>query len=77
MFNNILQYRRKTFISKMIDASVNLNTIRKIVGHSSEQTTLGNYCYDRYDKSEIYTTITNAFQSIDSIEKRTQKHSSA
>ncbi|MBR2674496.1 MAG: tyrosine-type recombinase/integrase [Mogibacterium sp.] len=68
---------RKTFISKLIDENVNLNTIRKIVGHASEQTTLNNYCYDRHEKSEIHDMISNAFQNINSIKESTQVYSSS
>lgn len=44
---------RKTVISSMIDANVNINTIRKIVGHEDEKTTYNNYCFDRKSKTEI------------------------
>ena len=37
----------------MIDAHVNINTIRKIVGHEDEKTTYNNYCFDRKSKTEI------------------------
>ena len=52
---------RKTFISRLIDAGVNINTIRKIVGHNDERTTLNNYCYDRHSESDIYNTICKSF----------------
>ena len=38
---------RKTWISKLIDAKVNINTIRELAGHEDERTTYKNYCYDR------------------------------
>ena len=44
---------RKTVISSMIDANVNINTIRKIVGHEDEKTTYNNYCFDRKSNDEI------------------------
>lgn len=45
---------RKSYISTLIDSNiVNLNTIRSMVGHANEQTTLKNYCFNR--KSDIQT----------------------
>ena len=38
---------RKTYISTLIDAGVNINTIRKQAGHANELTTYKNYCFDR------------------------------
>lgn len=38
---------RKTFVSKLIDGGVNIDTVREIAGHSDEKTTLNYYCYDR------------------------------
>lgn len=52
---------RRTYISTLIDAGVNINTIREIVGHSSEITTYGNYCFDRKDESQKHDQIVNAF----------------
>lgn len=43
---------RKTYISTLIDAGVNINTIREMVGHEDERTTYNSYCFDRTDKSE-------------------------
>lgn len=43
---------RKTFISSLIDHNINLNEIRKIVGHADERTTLKNYCYNKTEKNE-------------------------
>lgn len=51
---------RKTYISALIDANLNINSIRKIVGHSDERTTLGNYCFDRHSESEKRQTIEKA-----------------
>lgn len=42
---------RKTFISELFDADININTIREIAGHESEVTTLKNYCFDRTEKT--------------------------
>ena len=43
---------RKTFVSTMLDGGVSINTVRKIVGHTDERTTLNNYCYDRSTDEE-------------------------
>lgn len=51
---------RKSFISALIDGRVNINTIREIVGHASEQTTYRSYCYDRRSKSERVALIEQA-----------------
>ncbi len=51
---------RKTFVSTLFDAKVNVNTIRQIVGHTDERTTLNNYCYDRRNKDEKFRQIENA-----------------
>ncbi len=42
----------KTYISTLIDAGVNINTIREMVGHEDERATYNSYCFDRTDKSE-------------------------
>lgn len=45
---------RKTYISTLIDnQAVNLNTIRNLVGHEDERTTLKCYCFNR--KSDLQT----------------------
>lgn len=51
---------RKTYISSLLDAQVNINTIREIVGHSDERTTLGNYCFDRKAEDEKKILIEKA-----------------
>ena len=51
---------RKSYISALIDGKVNINTIREIVGHASEQTTYRCYCYDRKSKSERVALIEKA-----------------
>ena len=38
---------RKTYISALIDAGININTIRESAGHADERTTYFNYCFDR------------------------------
>ncbi len=51
---------RKTFISALIDAGVNINTIREIVGHEDERTTYNSYCFDRSEEKERLELINNA-----------------
>ena len=51
---------RKTVLSDLIDAGINLNTVRLFAGHKDERTTLNNYCYDRDSADEKYAKITNA-----------------
>lgn len=41
---------RRTFISSLVDANVNIKTIRNYVGHKDAKTTLNNYCFDRNGK---------------------------
>ncbi len=43
---------RKTYISSLIDAGININTIRSYAGHADERTTYFNYCYDRTPDAE-------------------------
>ena len=43
---------RKTFISALLDGDVNLNSVREMVGHRDERTTLANYYYDRSTDEE-------------------------
>lgn len=51
---------RKTFISALYDGAVNINTIREMVGHVDEKTTLSNYCFDRKSKDERLELIEKA-----------------
>ena len=48
---------RKTVISSMIDEGININTVRKIIGHEDERTTYNNYCYDRKRPEEIVSQL--------------------
>lgn len=43
---------RKTYISSLIDAGININTVRSYAGHADERTTYWNYCYDRAPDAE-------------------------
>ena len=51
---------RKTFVSILYDNGVNINTIRQIVGHTDERTTLNNYCFDRSTDEEKMLRMTDA-----------------
>ena len=51
---------RKTFISTLIDAGVNINTIREIAGHKDERTTYNSYCFDRSEKADRLAIIDHA-----------------
>lgn len=48
---------RKTYISTLIDGGVNINEIRKQVGHSDERTTYKNYCYNRLSDVQTETLL--------------------
>lgn len=54
---------RKTFVSTLIDADINVNTVRQLVGHVDERTTLNNYCYDRSSDEEKYSQLESALLS--------------
>lgn len=51
---------RKTYISCLIDGQININTIRKMVGHADERTTLNCYCFDRNTEEEKIRQIKDA-----------------
>ena len=51
---------RKTVISTLIDAGININSIREYVGHADEQTTLRNYCFDRRSQEERAAQVEKA-----------------
>ena len=51
---------RRTFISSLIDANVNIRTIQNYVGHNDARTTLNNYCYDRSAREERAKQLENA-----------------
>ena len=51
---------RKTCISSMIDSNMNINTVRKIVGHTDERTTLKHYVFDRSTPDEQRLQFENA-----------------
>ena len=45
-----LLFAAKTALSSL--PNININTVRKVVGHSDERTTLKNYVYDRNTSAE-------------------------
>lgn len=51
---------RKTYISALIDGGVNIDTIRRLVGHTDERTTYKSYCYDRKEDKEIKEQLNDA-----------------
>ncbi len=51
---------RKTYISTLYDAGVNINSIREYAGHADEQTTLHNYCFDRSSEQEKLDQVERA-----------------
>lgn len=51
---------RKTYISSLIDAGINIDAIREQVGHKDAQTTLNCYCYNRYDDTQTHDMIAKA-----------------
>ena len=54
---------RKTYISSLIDGGVNINTVRELVGHADEKTTLKSYCFDRSNQSDRAKLIENALNN--------------
>lgn len=53
---------RKTFISALFDADININTIREMVGHQNETTTLRNYVFDRSTEEDRNKAIQKALE---------------
>ncbi|MFQ9515383.1 MAG: tyrosine-type recombinase/integrase [Eubacterium sp.] len=51
---------RKTYISTLIDSGLNIDEIRRMVGHSDERTTYGNYCFNRLTDVQTQNAIENA-----------------
>lgn len=51
---------RKTYISTLLDEKVNLDLVRRMVGHEDERTTLHNYYFDRRTKKENIDLIEHA-----------------
>lgn len=55
---------RKTFISTLLDNQVNINTVRELVGHVDERTTLNSYCYDRRTDQHKKEFVRNALKDL-------------
>ncbi len=55
---------RKTYISTLIDGKININTVREMVGHADERTTLKNYTFDVRTESEKNKMIENALDYV-------------
>lgn len=51
---------RKTYISTLIDSGLNIDEIRRMVGHSDERTTYGNYCFNRLTNKQTEDAIEKA-----------------
>lgn len=54
---------RKTYISTLIDSGLNIDEIRRTVGHSDERTTYGNYCFNRKTQEQTENIIEFALAS--------------
>lgn len=55
---------RKTYISTLIDSQlINLNTIRSLVGHEDERTTLKCYCFNRKNDLQTQESLEKALGS--------------
>lgn len=53
---------RKTYISTLIDANLNIDQIRRMVGHEAEETTYHNYCFNRLSDNQTIDLVTKALQ---------------
>ena len=51
---------RKTYVSALIDGGLNINEIRKQVGHADVRTTYACYCYNRFGEEETGKQIVRA-----------------
>ena len=56
---------RKTFISTLLDANMNANTVREMVGHADERTTLQSYHFDRSTEDERVLKMEEALKLED------------
>lgn len=54
---------RKTYISTLLDAGLNINEVRKSAGHEDEKTTLKNYTFNRQTKAEKENAFEKALAS--------------
>ncbi len=63
---------RKTYISTLIDSGLNIDEIRRTVGHSDERTTYSNYCFNRLEKKETEEVMENALSNNQKVIKGNQ-----
>lgn len=54
---------RKTYISTLIDSGLNIDTVRRMAGHSDERTTYGNYCFERLTDTQAEMAIEEALNT--------------
>lgn len=54
---------RKTYVSALIDGGININEIKRQVGHADIHTTYANYCFNRYGEEETNRKIEMALCS--------------
>ena len=54
---------RRTYISALIDKNININEVRKLVGHADERTTYKNYCYNRMTDEQTEHALESALCS--------------
>lgn len=54
---------RKTYISALIDAGVNIDEVRRVAGHADERTTYENYCFNRETEEETNEKIEKALNN--------------
>lgn len=59
---------RKTFISMLIDSGININEIRKQVGHEDEKTTYKSYCFNRMSDIQTEEMLENALCNVSNIQ---------
>lgn len=64
---------RKTYISTLIDAGINIDTIRRMAGHADEKTTYNNYCFDRATDSENEQKLEDALNVIKNNQKLSKR----
>ena len=58
---------RKTYISSLIDAGININTVRSYAGHADERTTYFNYCFDRAPDTEKKMRLEKALETAPAV----------
>ena len=56
---------RKTYVSRLLTSGMNVDRVRRQVGHKSEKTTLGSYCFDIRDSCENNAILRQARPNCD------------